>query len=405
MSIKIGQRKGAITMPRGFQASAVSCAIKGSGRLDLALLVSERKATGAAVFTKNRVKAWPVLIGQKHIRSAALKAVIVNSGNANCSNGIKNREKVEKYCGVLARFLKVAPREIFPSSTGIIGKDLPLAAVLSGIPTLVSRLSPGGGHTAARAILTTDTRTKEAAATFALGGKRVKLAVMAKGAGMIHPDMATTLIYFTTDICIGRSLLKTALKEVVDDTFNMMSVDNDMSTNDTALILANGVAQNKCIRRKGHDYNLFVRAFKLLAWKTAKDLVCDGEGVRRVCEIHVTGAKNKTQAKAAARSIANSMLFKTALHGGDPNFGRIVATLGAARTVQCNFNALSVVYGSSPVFKKGKPWHRNLRKAAQELRKKEVQLYVDLACGKAKADYITSDLSKQYVSINADYST
>ncbi|MBU1862385.1 MAG: bifunctional glutamate N-acetyltransferase/amino-acid acetyltransferase ArgJ [Candidatus Omnitrophica bacterium] len=403
--MKVINKKGAITVPRGFKAAGVHCGIKGKRTLDVALIFSEKKARAAAVFTTNKVKAWPVLIGQKHLLAPFHRAIIVNSGNANCSNGVKNKEKVKKICQLLARLLNIKGYEIFPSSTGVIGRDFPHKKVTSCIPLLIKKLSRTKGHEAAQAILTTDTKTKEATVSFSIGGKTATLSVMAKGAGMLHPNMATMLIFMTTDVNISKQLLKEALKIVTTRTFNMINVDNDMSTNDTLLILANGAAGNICIKKKGKDFFHFLKALGMISYYIAKEIVRDGEGVTKVCEIHIQGAHNTDQAKQAARALADSMLFKTALHGADPNWGRIVAALGAQKKLKCDFTGLTIMVGRYPVLKKGKPYSHNLKNARAELKKKEVHFTIDLACGKAYADCITSDLTKKYIEINAKYTT
>ncbi len=405
MRIKVQNKKSAITLPKGFKASGIGCGIKRSGKFDLALLYSEKKAKAAAVFTTNRLKAWPVIIGKKHITSSLIQAVIVNSGNANCANGEKNKEKVKKCCKVLAEELGISPYEVFPSSTGIIGRDLPLDKILTHIPRLVKGLSKTRGHSAARAILTTDTRTKEASVSFLAYGKKITISAMAKGSGMINPNMATMLVFITTDLNISKALLNQALRDVNECTFNMICIDNDRSTNDTVLILANGAAGNESIIKKGKDYYNFVNALEVLCSYIAKEIVCDGEGVTKVCKIFIDRAKNEKHAKLAARSIAHSMLFKTALHGSDPNWGRIVAVLGSLSDIDCNFNRMKVAFDKYIVYKNGKPLNRNLPGARKALKKKEVDIHVDLASGRAGASFLTSDLSREYIAINSYYTT
>ena len=273
------------------------------------------------------------------------------------------------------------------------------------MPQLVKRLSRNGGHAAAQAILTTDTRTKEAHVSFSIKGKRITIAAMAKGSGMIHPHMATMLVFITTDINISKRLLQAALKTVNERTFNMISVDNDRSTNDTVLILANGAAGNAQISTKGKEYNRFVTALEMLSQYIARGLVRDGEGVTKICEISISSACNESQAKQAACAIADSMLFKTALHGGDPNWGRIVAALGAQQGIDCHANKMTISFGNYIVFKKGEPYNRNLGKAHQAFRKRNVHVTVDLGRGKACARFLTSDLSRKYITINAEYTT
>jgi len=403
--MKVSQKKGAITAAQGFQAAALATGIKKKGRLDLALLVSQKKARAAAVFTTNKVKAWPVLIDELHLKHPYHTALFVNSGNANCCNGVKNKTKFVKAHYAFADLLNVDPAATFSCSTGVIGRDFPITCVLDNAEELVGRLSKKEGHRAAEAILTTDTRTKEAVVTFSVKGKKVTIGAMGKGAGMLHPNMATMLVFLTTDCAISKPLLQAALKAVTAKTFNLICVDNDMSTNDTVLILANGASKHSLIKKKDKNYYRFVNALEKLCAYIAKELVKDGEGVSKICDIAVLGAKNEKQAVKAARSIANSMLFKTALHGADPNWGRIVSALGACEGLKCAFDQLTIAFDHNVVLKKGKPCERNTRLAAKAMKKKEVFLTVDLGVGKARAHVLTSDLTKEYISINADYTT
>lgn len=405
MKMKARTCKGAITLPRGFTAAALSAGIKKAGCLDLMLLYSEVKARAAAVFTTNAVKAWPVIIDQEHLKAPYHHAVFVNSGNANCFNGRQNDQKARRACKAFAKELGLSPNMVFTSSTGVIGRDFPIEKVLDTIPQLVKDLSRKNGHRAAEAILTTDTRTKEATVSFMAGGRKVTLSAIGKGAGMLHPNMATMLVYLTTDLNITKALLHSALKEVTQKTFNRISVDNDMSTNDTVLILANGMSTNALIRKKDKDYQRFYAALEALCFYVAKELVRDGEGVTRLCDITVVGAKNEKQAECAARAIADSMLFKTALHGADPNWGRIVAALGACSGLRCAFDAITICFDHVAVMRCGKPCLQNIKSAGRRMQKKEVFLTVDLGVGKAEAHILTSDLSKKYIEINADYTT
>ena len=317
--MNVSKRKGAITLPHGFVASGLPGGIKQKSKRDLALVFSEEKCRAAAVFTKNAVKGWSVMIDQAHLRRPYHRGVFINSGNANCCNGIKNKKKIIRVHRTMAGLLDVEPHEIFSASTGIIGRDFPLEAVLHNAPALVQGLSRKGGHAAAEAILTTDTRTKEAVVSFSVKGKKVTLSAMGKGAGMLHPNMATMLVFLTTDLHISKPLLQSALKTAAHKSFNSICVDNDMSTNDTVLMLANGACGNPLIKTKNKYYYLFLSALEKLCKHVATELVKDGEGVSKICHISVVGARNDTQAGFAARSVANSMLFKTALHGGDPN--------------------------------------------------------------------------------------
>lgn len=403
--MKIVQKKGAVTLAKGFTASAIAVGIKYKDRDDLALLFSGKKARAAAVFTTNKVKAWPVLMGMDSIREPYMRAVIVNSGNANCANGLVNEAKTAEYCCKVAGLLGIKPIEVVPSSTGVIGRDLPTEKIMKKLPELVENLSSKNGGKAAKAILTTDTRTKEYAVSFEIGGKKVNIGVMAKGSGMLHPNMATMLVYFTTDLNISKALLKRALKNVSAKTFNRICVDNDMSTNDTVLIMANGAAENDLIKKADKDYQKFETALYELARRTAKELVSDGEGVEKVCTINVSGGRTEKEAEKAGRALATSMLFKTALHGADPNWGRIVSAIGSYEDITCKFEKMTIKIGGNTVYANGTPDEKALSKAAKAMKKKEVILDVDLASGKAEAEFITSDLTREYITINADYTT
>ena len=427
MDRKIIKIKGGVTAARGFQASGMHCGIK-KKKDDLTLIYSVVPAVGAAVFTTNKVQAVPVKISKKHIKAKEHQAIIVNSGNANCFAGKEGVENALKMVSSLAGELKISPEKVLVASTGIIGRPLPVKKILDSIPQLVKTLGAGAnaGKRAARAILTTDTRIKETAVSLNIGGKKVTIGGIAKGAGMIAPDMATLLAFITTDACIQKTALFRALKESVAKSFNLITVDGDMSTNDTVIVLANGLSGNRQITagsrpvrnnpirnelsngarisNRSRDFELFVKGLNSVTVQLAKALVADAEGASKLIEVTVKGAKSGNEAKTAAFAVSNSLLVKTMIHGNDPNWGRIAAAVGASGA-GFKEEKLSIYFGKSAAVKNGAPVSANRDRIKKEVRKKIVAILIDLGMGKAKATVRTSDLSEEYVRINAKYST
>jgi len=405
---------GSVTSPEGFLASGMNAGIKKSFRKsDVALIYSESPAVSAGAFTTSRVKAWPLLHDLKVIRNSRHRAIFSNSGNANCFNGKSGKRAVSVSLELLSRKLKVPKSQIFLASTGIIGRVFPVEKIEAAIPALVSHLSREGGHHAAHGILTTDTHPKEIAVRFSVGGKRVTLAAMGKGAGMVCPDMnasgirkarhATMLCFLTTDLNISKPLLQRALSHAVDRSFNKMVIDNDQSTNDLVLVLANGRARNKKIARGDQGFQLFQKALVYVCEYITRSLVRDGEGVTHVCEVAVKGAKTPEEARKLCYQISSSMLFKTMLAGEDPNWGRVMGSVGAS---QVSFSpALDIAFEGIPILKNGVEVRRNKRKLKQILKKKEFRLEINLKKGKFSERYWTTDLTKFYVWINSRYST
>ncbi|MDD5672387.1 MAG: bifunctional glutamate N-acetyltransferase/amino-acid acetyltransferase ArgJ, partial [Candidatus Omnitrophica bacterium] len=372
-------------------------------KFDSSLIVSHETCVAAATFTTNRVKAWPVLHSMRSIKAMKHHAILASSGNANCVNGLKGKQTVEEGVAEAARLLNVPTEEVLIAQTGLIGAPFPITRFKRAIPNLVQKLSRTGGHAAAKGIITTDRSPKEVAVSFNLGGKTVTIGAIAKGAGMVHPHMATLLCFITTDVAITKALLRRALRHAVDDTFNQIAIDNDRSTNDTVLCLANGAAGNVLIQNVDHNYRMFREALEAVCRMIAYDMVRDGEGVSHVCTLRVSGAKNPTQAEKAARHIANSMLFKCMLAGADPNWGRIVAAVGASG-VNFNYNHFSISFDDVTVLHNGKLKVLNLPKARRVLQKKCYAIYVVLGNGRGRAEFITSDLTTKYVLINSAYS-
>lgn len=398
------RRGGTVTTPLGFLAAGIRSGIKQKRKHDSSLILSRVPAVAAGTFTKNRAKAWPVVYSMRAIQSPQHRAILASSGNANCFNGAAGRAAVQDSVETLARILKVGPEEILIAQTGIIGIPFPINRFKRALPKLVKRLSREGGRQAAKGILTTDHRTKEVGLSFYLGTKRVTIGAIAKGAGMVHPQMATMLCFITTDVRITKRLLRRALRRAVDETFNQIAIDNDQSTNDTVLILANGEAENSTITKVDHRYRLFRDALEEVCRYVARELVRDGEGVTKVCTLHVSGAKRPTEAERVARQIGTSMLFKTMLAGADPNWGRLVAAIGASG-VAFSPKRLDIAFDGVSVLSHGKLRVTNLPRARRVLAKREFDLAIGLGKGRGRAEFITSDLTQKYVAINASYSS
>ncbi len=395
-------RRG-VTAPQGFRAAGIHCGIKKPGLLDLALIVSEQSGPIAGVFTKNQVVAAPVIVDRLHLRQGTGRAILVNSGNANACTGVKGLAAAKKTAAVLARHMRVPSQHVFIGSTGVIGRVLPVDRIVKAIPNLVAHLSDRGGPDAAQAIMTTDRRQKSVALQDTIGGRLITIGGMAKGSGMIHPNMATMLAYVTTDASITKKALQQALNLAVNESFNCISVDGDTSTNDTVLCLANGMAENPTIKEGTPAFQRFL----LLLIETCRSLalaICrDGEGVTKVVNIEVTGAATVTQARQVAHTIATSSLVKTALFGEDANWGRVMAAIGRAG-VPITPSKLSLSFDGVPMVAKG----MGLGLAAEGLiakvfRRKEFTIAVGLGQGRHSAHIWTTDLSFDYVRINASY--
>ncbi len=397
-------KNGSLTSAKGFLASGMFCGIKRvSKKYDISLVVSEKAATAAGVFTVNRAKAWPVYLAIKNLKNAKHMAILGTSGNANCLNGLTGQAAAWTCLKAAADELGVKTEEVLIAQTGIIGMRYPVHCVERAMPELVKSLSTEGGHAAARGILTTDKRTKEIGVSFTLGSKKVTIGAAAKGAGMVHPYMATMLCFITTDAAISKPLLHKSLKTAVQTTFNAIAIDNDMSTNDCAFVLANGLAGNREIKKENADYKKFSAALEFLLKEVAVGLVEDGEGVKHVCHITVKNAKSDAEAAKAARQVGNSMLFKTMVTGEDPNWGRIIAAVGASQ-IQFNPQKFSVAIGGVPIVREGVVRFSNRPKAKKVMANSHFDVTVDLHYGKGSSTFVTSDLTHEYVSINGAYS-
>jgi glutamate N-acetyltransferase/amino-acid N-acetyltransferase len=396
------------SLPRGFRFAATACGLKKTGALDLAILSSEVPASAAAVFTQNLVVAAPVVISREHLKSSKgrMRAVVVNAGNANCATGTAGHAAALRTVNEAARRLNCQPQELFVCSTGVIGVPLPLDKILRALPIVTRHQRPSARSFAelSLAICTTDTRPKTCSASFKMAGKRIHLVGCAKGAGMIHPNMATMLAFVATDAAIAPSLLQKTLHDVTDRTFNAISVDGDTSTNDTVLVLANGAAGTPSIKPGTSAYRAFLTALEDVSRSLALQIVADGEGAQRVIEIEVRGAKSEASAKRIAATIATSPLVKTAFAGADPNWGRIFAAAGRSGEVFDPAKA-DIKMAGVPVLRRGQPLNFNERAASNRLLAKHVPIVVDLHAGPAVARYWTCDFTAEYVRINASYRT
>ncbi len=396
--------RGAVTAPLEFRAAAVACGIKKNGDTDLALIVSDRPAASAGVFTLNKAQAAPILVSKARLAAShgRGRVVVINSGCANACTGPDGLRTAELMADAAAGAAFVEPSEVLVASTGVIGVALDRERVTAGIVAAVANLSKAGGADAARAIMTTDPFPKDAAVEVAAGGGSFRVGGIAKGSGMIEPLMATMLAVLTTDAAVEPALLQRALSAVVDDTFNAISVDGECSTNDCVFALANG-ASGVTISDK--DFDLLVDALRQVAEPLAMGIVRGGEGATKLVTIEVTGAASNGEAKQAARAIANSPLVKTAVHGADPNWGRLVAVAGRAG-VAFDLERTRIQIGEVELFADGRPFDERAPEASEHLKEHEVVLRVDLGAGGAGcARMWTCDLSADYVKINAEYRT
>ncbi len=392
-----------VTAPLGFQAAGIHCGIKKSNLLDLALCVSDVSGPIAGVFTKNRVAAAPVILDRRRLRAHHGRAIIVNSGNANACTGTQGLIAAQAMAAVVAQKLAIPAEHVFVGSTGVIGRALPIDRITGAVPALISRLSVGGGNQAAQAILTTDLRPKTVAVKATIGGRFVTIGGMAKGSGMIHPNMATMLAYLTTDAAITPSALQRALKSATDQSFNCITVDGDTSTNDTVLCLANGLAKNRVIQAGTRSYTVFERLLTEAAQALALMICRDGEGVTKVVKVLVEGATTAAAAKRVAGTIATSNLFKTALFGEDANWGRVMAAVGRAG-VGINPDKVEVRFDDIVMVRRGVGTGIEAeKKIAKVFKRKEFTVGIHLAQGLARAHMWTTDLSYDYVRINASY--
>jgi len=393
--------RGAITAPAGFRAAAVAAGIKPEGP-DLALVVADRACAAAAVFTANRAQAAPVVVSREHLASGRARAVVVNAGCANAATGEGGLADAREMATLTAQAVGCPPAEVVVASTGVIGTRLPMGRLRSGIAAAARALAADKGAEAAAAILTTDTRPKEALVRFAAGGRTLTVGAMAKGAGMIAPNMATLLAFFTTDAAVEPALLGPALREAVGASLNRVTVDGDTSTNDMAVVLASGAAPAPPIAAGGAEAEAFRRALVEAARRIAELIVRDGEGATRMAEVTVEGARAEAEADRIARVVADSPLVKTALHGGDPNWGRVLAAVGRSG-VEVDMSRVDLFLGDVWVAERGQGRDYDEAAARRAMLEDPVRIRVRLGEGKATGWMWTCDFSHGYVDINAHY--
>ncbi|MGD2278828.1 MAG: bifunctional glutamate N-acetyltransferase/amino-acid acetyltransferase ArgJ [Candidatus Omnitrophota bacterium] len=391
-------------LPKGFLASGIHCGIK-KKRKDLSLFYSVKPCKVAALFTTNNAKAAPVILGEKKLmENRHAQAVVVNSGNANCMTGARGLKDAEKMVSRTAEALGIPRDMVMVSSTGVIGEYMPMKTVLKGISRLAGHLSPEGLSDAADGIMTTDRFSKIASRVFTIKGKEVTVTGVAKGAGMIDPNMATMLSYVMTDVNITEGALNLALREGCEASFNAITVDGEMSTNDTVMLLANGQALNPIVTETRADFEVFKKNLDAVMKELAGMIVQDGEGASKFIEVRVKGARTKEEAKKAAGSIANSILVKCAVQGGDPNWGRVASSVGASGAV-FNMDKLEISLDGVAFFKKGKSVSPASGKKAKVFKKKNAKIEVNMHSGRSEATAYTCDISKKYLTLNSYYTT
>lgn len=402
-NIDIFYGDGHVTSPVGFRACGIYCGLKRKNK-DMALLMSDSPAKVAGLFTTNRVPAHCVTYNKKLVESGSARALIINAGNANCCTGEQGRRDNLEMATYTADLLSVNADEVLVLSTGVIGELMPMDKIRFGIDMAVDALSSDGGADAARAIMTTDTTPKHFSAQFEIDGVTCTIGAMAKGSGMIHPNLATMFGVFTTDVNIDYALLQTAFREAVQESFNMMTVDGETSTNDSVLIFANGAAGNSPVSQQDERYQVFASALKELAIKASRAIARDGEGATKLVTVEVVGAESKDEAIAAAKAVAKSMLVKTAIFGKDPNWGRVVQSAGASGA-SINLDAFSVEFAGVKVAENGGAVPFDREKTIEIMKSNDIRIKIDLGVGNAAATVFTCDLTYDYVTINAEYHT
>ena len=400
--------EGGVCAAKGFKANGIHCGIrKNRSKRDLALIFCEKQCSAAAVYTTNLVKGAPLTVTKKHLENGKAQAVICNSGNANTcnANGI---EIAEKMSDLLAEKLGITANDVVVASTGVIGQPLDIKPIADGIEPLAGGLSENGGEFAAEAIMTTDTVKKEVAVEFELSGKTCRIGGIAKGSGMIHPNMATMLVFITTDASISPEMLKTALSGDIADTFNMISIDGDTSTNDMVTVLASGMAENDEITEQNDDFKTFMKALNTVTVALCRMIAGDGEGATKLLECEVCGAKDKQTAKTVAKSVICSSLLKAAMFGADANWGRVLCAIGYSGA-DVDVDKIDVAFkskaGQIEVCKNGSGVDFSEDMAKKILSEKEIEILVYLNSGEQKSTAWGSDLTYDYVKINGDYRT
>lgn len=393
-----------VTFPRGFQAAGVRAGIKKSGNLDLALIYTEKEAAVAGVFTQNAVAAAPVIVSREAVKGGRAHAVVANAGCANACTGGTGLANARKMAALAAAEVGCAPEEVLVGSTGIIGVNLPMDKLAAGIRAAAAELSENGSVNAGNAIITTDTYSKACSCEVEIGGVPVRFGAIAKGSGMIQPNMATMLCYITTDANISSRLMQKALSEIVEVTFNMISVDGDMSTNDTVLVLANGASGMAEIADGSPEYEKFYEVLKEICQELSKRIAADGEGATKFLTINVSGTKTFADAKIVAMSIARSPLVKTAFFGEDPNWGRVICAVGYAGVPMAPEKTV-ISFGGIPVYANGLGADFDEEAVRRVMAEHDIVIDVEMGMGDAGATVWSCDFSYEYVKINGEYHT
>ena len=398
------QKKAGVTYPKGFLAAGVKAGIKKSGNLDVAMIYTKKEAAVAGTFTQNAVAAAPVYASKRVVKTGTAHAIVANAGCANACTGEQGEKDAAAMQSFAASAIGCTPDDVIVASTGVIGVNLPMDKMESGIAQAAKSLSDNGSVDAGNAIITTDTYSKCGATEVSIGGKEVRFGFIAKGSGMIQPNMATMLCFITTDAAIAPALLQKALSEVVPVTFNMISIDGDMSTNDMCIVLANGEAGNAYIDAENEDYELVKQTLKEICEELAKKIASDGEGATKFLTVHVTGTKSFEDAKTIAMSVAKSPLVKTAFFGEDPNWGRVICAVGYAG-VPMDPQKTVVKFGGVPVYAHGVGADADEEKLRSVMEAHDIVIDIDMGDGTEEATVWTCDFSYEYVKINGEYHT
>lgn len=393
-----------VTFAKGFTAAGVKAGIKKSGNLDVAVIYTKTQAVVAGTFTQNKVAAAPVYVSKEVVATGTAHAIVANAGCANACTGQQGLDDAHKMAQIAADELGVNADDVIVGSTGVIGVNLPMDKLEAGIKDAVANLSTDGSDNAGRAIITTDTHSKSVTCEFELSGKTVRMGAIAKGSGMIRPNMATMLCYITTDIAIDQALLQKAVSGCVEKSFNMISVDGDMSTNDMVIVLANGEANNAKITEENADYQIFFEKLMMLCTELAKQIAADGEGASKFLTINVRGAKSFADAKTVGMAIANSPLVKTAFFGEDPNWGRVICAVGYSGADMVPEKTV-VKFGGITIFANGTGATYDEKALAHVMKQKDIVIDIELNMGQEDATVWSCDLSYEYVKINGEYHT
>lgn len=393
-----------VTFAKGFTAAGVKAGIKKSGNLDVAVIYTKTQAVVAGTFTQNKVAAAPVYVSKEVVATGTAHAIVANAGCANACTGQQGLDDAHKMAQIAADELGVNANDVIVGSTGVIGVNLPMDKLEAGIKDAVANLSADGSDNAGRAIITTDTHSKSVTCEFELSGKTVRMGAIAKGSGMIRPNMATMLCYITTDIAIDQALLQKAVSGCVEKSFNMISVDGDMSTNDMVIVLANGEANNAKITEENADYQIFFEKLMMLCTELAKQIAADGEGASKFLTINVKGAKSFADAKTVGMAIANSPLVKTAFFGEDPNWGRVICAVGYSGADMVPEKTV-VKFGGITIFANGTGATYDEKALAHVMKQKDIVIDIELNMGQEDATVWSCDLSYEYVKINGEYHT